>query len=99
MSCLKLLTVFGASSSNSSRTMSPSLVFIVAVDTVGPPPWVGSGVRAAAGPPEHLQLRDAHARAIRRRLGDPQQQGSVLARAGAEHDVRRAVRADVRLVG
>src|SRR3954467_3330250 len=91
-SFVKLLTVLGASSSNSSRTMSPSLVFIVAVDTVGPPPWWGS---KRCGPARgrsavDRQLGDAHARAIRRRLRDPQQQGLVLARAGAQHDVRLA---------
>src|SRR3954452_4626210 len=100
MSCLKLLTVFGASSSNSSKTMSPSLVFIVAVDTVGPPPWWSGGERCSGRVlPEDLQLRDAHAGAIRRRLRDPQQQRLVLARAGAEDDMRLAVGADVALVG
>src|SRR3954469_12096918 len=82
--------------------MSPSLVFIVAVDTVGPPPSVAYGSDAEARRPllpEDLELRDARAGAIRRRLRDPQQQGPVLARAGAEDDVRLAVRADVALVG
>src|SRR3954462_1129468 len=80
-SCLKLLTVLGASSSNSSRTMSPSLVFIVAVDTVGPPPWVAGWERCSLLDgvlPEDLELRDAHARAIRRRLRDPEQERLVL---------------------
>src|SRR5215217_7775157 len=82
--------------------MSPSLVFIVAVDTVSPPPSVayGSGVEARGpGLPEDLELRDAHARAVRRRLRDPQEQGLVLARAGAEDDVRLAVGPDIALVG
>src|SRR3954467_8377336 len=93
-SFVKLLTVLGASSSNSSRTMSPSLVFIVAVDTVSPPPWwrLWGAVRACGAVlPEDLELRDAHARAIGRRLRDPHQQGRVLARAAAQDDVRFAV--------
>src|ERR1051325_10547715 len=83
--------------------MSSSLVFIVAVDTVGPPPSVayGSGVEARrpGALPEEPELRDAHARPVRRRLRDPQEERLVLARAGAEDDVRLAVRADVALVG
>src|SRR3954447_16480366 len=82
--------------------MSPSLLFLVAVDTVGPPPWVaGWGAVLTAGRvlPEDRELRDAHARAIRRRLRDPEQERLVLAGAGAQDDVRLAVRADVALVG
>src|SRR4051794_41388149 len=76
--------------------MSPSLVFIVAVDT-------SVLLRGRGGGrwwlPEDPELRDADVRPGRRRLRDPQEQRPVLARPAADDDARRRALADAPLVG